>query len=109
MHPRDDTAFIQTQLHKRAGHSILLKPWPLLSSLHLKMESTRLQKQHRITSIMELTLINAIMAQCAVPLTIPYPNGAQVEGWLHRTIMDAGKKQPSTKNAEPTLFWSSPS
>ncbi|WP_210252758.1 hypothetical protein, partial [Agrobacterium vitis] len=40
IHLRNDAPFIQTQLNKGTGHSILLKLWPLLSSLHLKMEST---------------------------------------------------------------------
>lgn len=34
LHTRKVAAFVQTQLHRSAG----LKPWPLLSSLHLKVE-----------------------------------------------------------------------
>ena len=55
-HPSNDAAFVQTQLHKRAGHSILLKPWPSLSSLHLKMESAPATCPNRISIIMELCL-----------------------------------------------------
>lgn len=65
MHPCYDAAFVQTQLHKRAGHSILLKPWPMLSSLHLKMESAPAISESRITYIMEL------MRHCRVYSTSP--------------------------------------
>ncbi|AUW47359.1 hypothetical protein CUJ84_pRLN3000231 (plasmid) [Rhizobium leguminosarum] len=36
MHPPNNATFVHTQLHNRAGLSILLKSWPILSKLHLK-------------------------------------------------------------------------
>jgi hypothetical protein len=42
MHARNDAAFVKTKLYKGAGHSIPVEPWPLLSSLHLKMESAHM-------------------------------------------------------------------
>lgn len=54
IHLRNDAPFIQTQLRKGTGHSILLKLWPLLSSLHLKMECTPLTVKNLISIIMEL-------------------------------------------------------
>ncbi|WP_210171783.1 hypothetical protein, partial [Rhizobium sp. Root1203] len=79
--------FVHTQLHKRAGHSILLKSWPILSLLHLKMESTPATRKDRVIYLMELIAIEIdfrsgglIAEECRVQLAPTAARGHVAKG-----------------------------